>query len=84
MSRQCSVGRLDNIIEQLEKLHKDAQGIFDAHVDELRCQIPGIPFGTLKACEITGRAGSALNYVAALKLLREKVTGRPYPCDGGV
>src|SRR5262245_9130600 len=67
MARQKPVGRLDSIISQLEQLHKDAQRIFDAHVDELRYRMPGIPFGILKACEITNRAGSALDYVAALK-----------------
>jgi len=30
-------------------------------------------------CEITGPAGSALDYVEALKLIREKLTGQPYP-----
>jgi hypothetical protein len=76
MARHNAVGRLDVIIAQLETLHKDAQGIFDAHVDELRCRSPGTPFGVLKAREITGRAGSALNYVAALKMLRQKFTGK--------
>jgi hypothetical protein len=75
MIRHNSVGRLDSIISQLEGLQKEAQGIFDAHVEEVRCGAPGIPFGILKACEITNRAGSSLNYVAALKLLREKFTG---------
>ena len=37
-----SVGRLDDIIVQLEKLHEEAQRIFDAHVDELRCRTPDI------------------------------------------
>jgi hypothetical protein len=71
-----SVGRLDDIISRLEKLQDDAQGIFDAHVDELRRQSPGIPFGVVKACEISNRVGSTLNYVAALKMLREKFTGQ--------
>jgi hypothetical protein len=74
-----SVGRLDNIIAQLEKLQNDAQGIFDAHVDELCCQTPGIPWGILKTSEIAAPAGSTIDYVAALKMLREKFTGEPYP-----
>ena len=68
------VGRLDDIIVQLEKLHEEAQGIFDAHIDELRCRTPGIPFGVLKSCEIASPAGSSLNYIAALKIVREKIT----------
>jgi hypothetical protein len=79
MARQKPVGRLDNIISQLEQLHKDAQGIFDAHVDEMRCRMPGIPFGVLKACEITNRAGSALDYLRALKIVRENITGEKEP-----
>lgn len=72
-----NVGRLDNIIEQLETLHKDAQGIFDAHVDCIMCGLPpGTSFGDVKRREIAIPAGSALNYVAALKMLREKFTGQ--------
>jgi hypothetical protein len=69
-------GRLDDIIRQLEKLYGDAQAIFDSHVEDLRRQKPNVPFGILKANEIARPAGSALNYVAALKMLREKFTGQ--------
>jgi len=72
MAQQIATGRLDRIIRELEKLQDEAQDIFDAHIDFMRCQTPGVPWGALKACEITGRAGSALDYVAALKILREK------------
>jgi hypothetical protein len=75
MARQVAVGRLDNIIRELERLHKDAQDIFNAHIDFVRCQSPGIPFGVLKACEICKPAGPALNYIAALKIVRDKITG---------
>lgn len=76
MARQGkpSVGRLDNIIKELERLHGDAQDIFDAHIEVVRCQTPGIPFGVLKSCEIANPAGSSLNYIAALKIVREKIT----------
>lgn len=78
MARQGkpSVGRLDNIIKELERLHGDAQDIFDAHIEVVRCQTPGIPFGVLKSCEIASPAGSSLNYIAALKIVREKITGQ--------
>jgi hypothetical protein len=61
-----SVGRLDDLIETLEKAQDAAQEIFDLHIDELRHQVPGVPWGVLKACEISGRAGTQLNYVKAL------------------
>jgi hypothetical protein len=69
-----AIGRLDDIIAQLEKLHKDADGILDAYVDELRCSTLGIPFGVLKTCEIANRAGSTLDRIAALKMLRDRFT----------
>jgi len=59
-----SGGRADRIIADLERLHREAHKIFDAYVDELRLQSPGIPFGVIKGGEITGRAGLSLNYVA--------------------
>ena len=71
-----AVGRLDDIIAQLEKLQKDAQEIFDAHVDELRCNTPCASFGVLKTRAIAAPAGSTLNYVAALKMLREKFAAK--------
>lgn len=70
-----ATGRIDNIIKELEKLHDDAQGIFDAHVDYVRTQMPGVPFGVLKSREIAGPAGNAIDYVAALKIVRKKITG---------
>ncbi len=79
MARQPAVGRLDRIIRELEQLHDEAQGIFDAHVEVERCRNPGIPFGTIKMCEIAGPAGSSLNYINALKIVREKITGQPCP-----
>lgn len=79
MARPPAVGRLDRIMRELGQLHDEAQDIFDAHVEVLRCQNPGIPFGTIKMCEIAGPAGSSLNYIEALKIVREKITGQPYP-----
>jgi len=77
MARQSSpVGRIDRMIGKFEKLQHDAQIIFDAHIDELRLDTPGQPFGLLKALTIAQPAGSTLNYVAALRLLREKILER--------
>jgi hypothetical protein len=78
MARHPNVGRLDRIIRELEQLHDEAQGIFDAHVEVLRCQTPQVPFGSIKMCEIAAPAGSSLNYIRALKIVREKITGKPY------
>jgi len=74
-----AVGRLDDTIEQLEKLHKVAHDIFDAHIDDIRRQNPGVPWSTLKTCEIATPAGSSMDIVKGLKILREKFTGEPYP-----
>jgi hypothetical protein len=78
MARQATpaVGRLDNIIKELERLHNDAHDIIDAHVDSVRCLTPGIPFGVLKSREIAGPAGNSLNYINALKIVRQKLTGK--------
>ena len=78
MARQATptVGRLDNIIKDLERLHNDAHDIIDAHVDSVRCQVPGIPFGVLKSREIAQPAGNSLNYINALKIVRQKITGK--------
>ena len=76
MARQVAVGRLDNIIRELERLYKDAHDIINAHIVFVRCQSPGIPFGVLKACEIATPAGSSLDYIAALKIVREKIIGQ--------
>jgi hypothetical protein len=67
-------GDLVNANSDLERLQQDAQRIFDAHIDELHIQHPDTPFGVLKAREIATPAGSTLNYIAALKMLREKFT----------
>jgi hypothetical protein len=70
-----SVGRIDNIIEQLERLQADAQGIFDAHVAVVQCRAPSTAFGTLKYREIAGPAGNTINFVNGLKIVRRKITG---------
>jgi hypothetical protein len=68
-----SVGRLDNIIKELERLHAEAQDIFDAHIDFVRWRAPSVPFGILKFREIARPAGSTMDYVAALKIVRTKI-----------
>jgi hypothetical protein len=62
--------RLDVLIEQLERLYAEAQGVFDAHIEDLRRQRPGVPFGILKAHELATPPG--LDYLAALRRLKHK------------
>ena len=66
-------GRLDKIITQLERLQSDASEIIDAHVTALHCQYPpGTSWGATKAAYIFPQAGSQLNFVKALKFIRQK------------
>ena len=75
MAHIPSVSRIDRIIRELEQLHADAQGIFDAHVDYLSTKEPGIAFGVLKSRDIARPAGNTVDYVAALKIVRKKISG---------
>lgn len=68
------VGRLDSIIAGLEKLQKDADEIINTYTEGLLCNAaPGVSWGATKH-RLIAPAGSTLNYVAALKLVREKLT----------
>jgi hypothetical protein len=68
-----SVTRLDRIITELEKLHSEANEIYDAHVDVLMLDLPrGTSFGVTKMRAIAEPAGITINHVKALKLLRAK------------
>jgi len=60
--------RFDVLIEQLERLYAEAQSVFDAHIEDLRRQKPGVPFGVLKAHELA--TPPALDYLAALRRLK--------------
>jgi hypothetical protein len=64
--------RIDDLIGQIEKLHAEAHDIIDLHVEEIREVRPSVPFTTIKAREVLNRAGSTVNIVEALKLIREK------------
>lgn len=69
-----NVSRLDRIICELEKLQKEANDIYDAHIDVLLCDLPpNASFGVTKLKAIAEPAGQTLNHVKALKLLREKL-----------
>jgi hypothetical protein len=70
-----ATGRIDRIIRELEGLQSEAQDIFDAHIDYVKCGEPRTAFGTLKSREIAAPAGNTMNYVAALKIVRKKIAG---------
>jgi hypothetical protein len=75
-----AIGRLDTIVAQLEKLQHDANQILDAYTDELMCREPrGTSWGDLKYRKIAVPAGSTINHVNALKLIRDRITGRKDP-----
>jgi hypothetical protein len=71
-----ATGRIDRIIKELEGLHGEAQDIFNAHTDYALAKDRSIKsFGEMKLKEIARPAGSALNYIEALKLVRKKIRG---------
>jgi hypothetical protein len=64
--------RIDQMLRAYAELNREAHDLMDLHVAELVATHPGVPSGTLKQCEFTNRAGSALNIPEALRLLRKK------------
>jgi hypothetical protein len=64
--------RVDQMVAAYAKLDHEAHELIDLHIAELRAECPGTPFGVLKQCEITARAGTTLNVPAALRLLRDR------------
>jgi hypothetical protein len=67
-------GKLDRIIVDLENLQSDAQDLIDAHVDRLASKYPqGTSWGVIKCREIAEPAGSTLDLVAALRLVKEQI-----------
>ena len=66
------MSRIDRMINDFERLKRDAQEIIDVYVDGIRPN--GVPFGVVRHCEITNPAGTDLNYVNALRLVRDKMT----------
>jgi hypothetical protein len=72
--KSMETGRIDSIIAQLQRLHRDAHGIMNAYVDCAISGKAGASFGTAKANLIAGPAGSALDYIKALEIIKEKMT----------
>ncbi len=71
------MGRLDRIVTELERLQKDADEILDTYTDQLVSKEPaGTSWGVTKYSRVAYPAGSTINRVAALKMLRDKFAGR--------
>jgi hypothetical protein len=67
--------RLDRIIIDLQRLYADADEIFDAHVSVMLRELPrGTSFGVTKY-RLLEPAGRALNYINALRIVRDNITG---------
>jgi hypothetical protein len=67
-----NTGRLDKIVTDLERLHRDAQDIINAYVNEKICNHYA-SFGESKAY-LFRQVGSQMNVVNALKLVRAHLT----------
>ena len=71
--------RLDRSMHELEVLQNDADGIIDAHVNAYLARHPEIAsWGEAKIRLIARPAGSTLNRIEALKLLRRGLTGKDH------
>lgn len=67
----ANIGRIDDLIGRLEETYREAQDVFDAYIADLQREHPDVPFGVLKAHEL--RVPPALDYIAALRLLKRKL-----------
>jgi hypothetical protein len=70
------VSRLNSIIADLERIQKDADEIINTHIDGLLCNAaPGLSWGETRH-RLLAPLGSRPNYVAALRLLRDRLRGK--------
>ncbi len=66
--------RLDKAISELEKAEREATQILDEYTDVLvSAEPPGTSWGVTRYKQIMTPAGSRLNYLAALRRLRDRV-----------
>jgi len=66
------VGRLDRVVTELERLQKDADDIINTFVDQIMHDQPrGASWGVTKHNKIMAPAGSTLDRVAALRMVRD-------------
>src|SRR5262249_24741088 len=64
-------GRLEQIVNELERLQKDANGIVNTYVDYVTAR-PGNSFTATRAA-IIFPLGSQINFPAALRVIREEL-----------
>jgi hypothetical protein len=65
--------RIGELLNEYERLNREAHELIDSYITELRVEVPGTPFGVIKQTEFHGRAGTSLNMPAALRILRERL-----------
>lgn len=69
----AETGRLDRIVADLERLQKDADEILNVYTDQLMTNAPnGTSWGVTKYKQLAVSAGSTINRVAALKILKDR------------
>jgi hypothetical protein len=69
-------GRLDQAISGLEKAEQEASQILNDHTDELVArEPPEASWSVVRYKRIMAPAGSRLNYLNALKQLRDRLLG---------
>ena len=70
------VSRLDRVAGDLERLHKEADEIFNVYVDLLLANAPrGTSWGQTKLQRLAFPAGSTFDRINALKIVRKALTG---------
>jgi hypothetical protein len=66
-------GRLDRIVADLERLQIEADEILNTYTDQLMTNVPyGTSWGVTKYKQLANPAGSTINRVAALKMLKDR------------
>jgi hypothetical protein len=69
-------GKLDQAIDELQKAEQKATEILDQYTDVLVAGQPeGSSWGVTRYNQIMKPAGSRLNYLAALKQLKDRLLG---------
>jgi len=63
--------KIDELIASYEMLNREAHDMLDLYIDEARLAYPSIPIGQLKQLAFV-RAGSSMNMIAALRILKER------------
>ena len=71
------VSRIDRLIRELETAQNEADEIFNTHLDAILCEAPPrTSYGAIRHREIGQAAGGQINYVNALRHLRDRYLKR--------